>query len=323
MSDDYDPDNPNASYGETIAWLNKRISELEKNQKGLQMLIGTISIVDWQKVLGGFQELEKKLDAMIGSDSAWMANTMGEIADLSKAGVKWDFRLDEQGGFIDELREFTETLDGAQAQIRVEQEGVYKQLNELKEALTTTHLENFERILNINNVLRKLINTCDDEGVFNCGQYEPLLEKLDVGSARQTVKNFNDLPQAEKLRRWKELKKREREGYPEDHIVFLKETEKKEETEDEAQREADAEEAIEVAQYLALTKTKLKASGGDTSGVDKKNVTEDNDTSSLILPNDSKTPELLIGCCYCDHNTCKEEPCNSCFEYDKFERVLL
>ena len=27
----------------------------------------------------------------------------------------------------------------------------------------------------------------------------------------------------------------------------------------------------------------------------------------------------LIGCCYCFHNTCKEEPCNSCFEYDKFE----
>ena len=27
---DYDPDDPNTSYGETIAWLNKRISELEK-----------------------------------------------------------------------------------------------------------------------------------------------------------------------------------------------------------------------------------------------------------------------------------------------------
>ena len=50
------------------------------------------------------------------------------------------------------------------------------------------------------------------------------LEKLDV--ARQTVKTYNDLPQAEKERRWKELKKREVEGYP--MIVPIK-MEKKEE----------------------------------------------------------------------------------------------
>lgn len=35
---------------------------------------------------------------------------------------------------------------------------------------------------------------------------------------------------------------------------------------------------------------------------------------------DSKPPEP-INCSYCIHNTCKEEPCNSCFEFDKFERV--
>lgn len=38
-----------------------------------------------------------------------------------------------------------------------------------------------------------------------------------------------------------------------------------------------------------------KDSGGDISGVDKKDITEDNDMSSLVLPNDSKPPEPKPG----------------------------
>ncbi len=152
--------------------------------------------------------------------------------------------------------------------------------------ITEGRILELESITKLKEVLRKFFTKKHDSAKYANDDikkfYEELLEKLDVGKTEITPQEFAD-----------------------EIIKKMEETEKKEVG---FEQSPFGSSSYTVQSPFGSSSYTAQVSGGDTSGVDKKSVIEDNDTSSLTLPNDSKLPEPFR-CKNLDRVLCPDREC--------------
>ena len=111
--------------GNEIAESQQRYDQLSNWSVGIDLHIGEL-----EKNHKNTYNLALEADA----NTNLLFKDIAELRDaLQKSGVKWDFRLDEQGGFIDELRECL-LIAAQRDNFLSDNDGlIIQELNELKE----------------------------------------------------------------------------------------------------------------------------------------------------------------------------------------------